>query len=110
MISDLYEPYHPAVIRTIKQIVDGAHGKGVKVSVCGEMAGDPIFSSLLIGLGVDELSVAPSSYAEIKYLIRHLSVERAREMADESLRLCNPIRIYQILKAFYIEIFRDILH
>ncbi|MEQ9823907.1 MAG: phosphoenolpyruvate--protein phosphotransferase [Puniceicoccaceae bacterium] len=110
MISDLYEPYHPAVIRTIKQIVDGAHSKGVKVSVCGEMAGDPIFSSLLIGLGVDELSVAPSSYAEIKYLIRHLSVERARQMADESLQLCNPIRIYQILKAFHIEIFRDILH
>jgi len=109
MISDLYEPYHPAVIRTIKQIVEGAHRKGVKVSVCGEMAGDPIFSSLLIGLGVDELSVAPTSYAEIKYLIRHLSVERAAEMADETLTLTNPIRIYQILKAFYIEIFRDIL-
>jgi len=109
MISDLYEPYHPAVIRTIKQIVDGAHSKGVKVSVCGEMAGDPVFSSLLIGLGVDELSVSPSSFAEIKYLIRHLSVEKASRMANETLSLTNPIRIYQILKAFYIEIFRDIL-
>jgi len=109
MISDLYEPYHPAVIRTIKQIVTGAHSKGVKVSVCGEMAGDPIFSSLLIGLGVDELSVAPGSFAEIKYLIRHLSVEKAQEMANETLTISNPIRIYQILKAFYIEIFRDIL-
>ena len=109
MISDLYEPYHPAVIRTIKNIVDAAHSKNVPVSVCGEMAGDPIFSSLLIGLGVDELSVAPSSYAEIKYLIRHLSVEKATEMASETLSISNPVRIYQILKAFYIDIFRDIL-
>ncbi len=109
MISDLYEPYHPAVIRTIKHIVDGAHSKGVKVSVCGEMAGDPIFSSLLIGLGVDELSVAPTSFAEIKYLIRHLSVEKAKTMANETLGLTNPIRIYQILKSFYIDIFRDLL-
>jgi phosphoenolpyruvate-protein phosphotransferase (PTS system enzyme I) len=109
MISDLYEPYHPAVIRTIKHIVDTAHSKGVPVSVCGEMAGSPIFSSLLIGLGVDELSVAPSSFAEIKYLIRHLSVEKATAMANETLSISNPVKIYQILKAFYIEIFRDIL-
>ena len=109
MISDLYEPYHPAVIRTIKNIVDTAHSKGVPVSVCGEMAGDPVFSSLLIGLGVDELSVAPSAYAEIKYLIRHLSVEKATAMANETLGISNPVKIYQILKAFYIEIFRDIL-
>ena len=109
MISDLYEPYHPAVIRTIKNIVDTAHSKGVPVSVCGEMAGDPIFSSLLLGLGVDELSVAPSSFAEIKYLIRHLSVEKATAMANETLSISNPVKIYQILKAFYIEIFRDIL-
>ena len=109
MISDLYEPYHPAVIRTIKNIVDAAHSKSVPVSVCGEMAGDPIFSSLLIGLGVDELSVAPSSFAEIKYLIRHLSVEKATEMANETLSISNPVKIYQILKAFYIDIFRDIL-
>jgi signal transduction protein with GAF and PtsI domain len=74
------------------------------------MAWDPVFSSLLIGLGVDELSVAPSSYAEIKYLIRHLSVEKAKAMADETLQLSNPIKIYQILKAFYIDIFRHILH
>lgn len=109
MISDLYEPYHPAVIRTIKGIVDTAHQKGVPVSVCGEMAGDPVFASLLIGLGVDELSVSPSSFAEIKYLIRHLSVESATTMANEAIMLTNPIKIYQILKAYYIDIFRDIL-
>jgi phosphotransferase system enzyme I (PtsI) len=109
MISDLYEPYHPAIVRTIKHIVDTAHSKDVKVSVCGEMAGDPIFTSLLIGLGVDELSVAPSSFAEVKYLIRHLSVDRAVEMAQRVCDTVNPIKIYQILKEFHIDVFKDIL-
>jgi phosphotransferase system enzyme I (PtsI) len=109
MISDLYEPYHPAVIRTIKHILDTAHSKGVKVSVCGEMAGDPVFAPLLIGLGADELSVSPSSFAEIRYLIRHLSVKKANEMVNGLMKVTNPIKIYQILKAFYIEIFRDLL-
>ena len=109
MISDLYEPYHPAVIRMIKHIVDTAHSKGVPVSVCGEMAGDPIFSSLLLGLGVDNLSVSPSSFAEVKYLIRHLSLEEAKSMSNEALGMTDPVKIYQLLKAFYIEIFRDII-
>ena len=95
MISDLYEPYHPAVIRMIKHIVDTAHSKGVPVSVCGEMAGDPIFSSLLLGLGVDNLSVSPSSFAEVKYLIRHLSLEEAKSMSNEALGMTDPVKIYQ---------------
>jgi signal transduction protein with GAF and PtsI domain len=64
---------------------------------------------LLLGLGFDELSVSPSSFAEIRYLIRHLSIARAREMVQQVLPITNPIKIYQILKAFYIEIFREIL-
>ncbi len=59
-IAHLYEPTHPAIVRLIKITVDAAHKQKVRVSVCGEMAGDPVLAPLLLGLGVDELSAAPS--------------------------------------------------
>jgi phosphoenolpyruvate-protein kinase (PTS system EI component) len=59
-IAHLYEPTHPAIVRLIKATVDAAHARKVWVSVCGEMAGDPVLVPLLIGLGVDELSAAPA--------------------------------------------------
>ncbi|MEK7706602.1 MAG: phosphoenolpyruvate--protein phosphotransferase, partial [Verrucomicrobiota bacterium] len=59
-IAHLYEPTHPAILRLIKNTVDAAHAQKVRVSVCGEMAGDPVMVPVLIGLGVDELSATPS--------------------------------------------------
>jgi phosphotransferase system enzyme I (PtsI) len=60
-IAHLYEPSHPAVLRTLKRIVDDSHRLNVPVGVCGEMAGDPVYAALLLGLGVDSLSMAPPS-------------------------------------------------
>src|SRR5690606_5622727 len=59
-IAHLYDPSHPAVIRTIKQIVDTGHARKLKVCVCGEMGGDSFYVPLLLGLGVDELSMTPT--------------------------------------------------
>lgn len=84
-IAHLYEPTHPAIVRLIKTTVDAAHARNVWVSVCGEMAGDPVYVPLLIGLGVDELSAAPPLLAEIKYLIRRLKLSEARELAGFAL-------------------------
>jgi phosphotransferase system enzyme I (PtsI) len=69
-IAHLYEPTHPAVIRTLKHIVDEAHKQNIPVSVCGEMAGDPVFAPLLLGLGVDSLSMAPPWIPSVKYIVR----------------------------------------
>jgi phosphotransferase system enzyme I (PtsI) len=84
-IAHLYEPTHPAIVRLIKMTVDAAHKHGIWAGVCGEMAGDPVMVPLLLGLGVDEFSVAPPNVPAVKYLIRRLKMEEARELAAFAL-------------------------
>jgi phosphotransferase system enzyme I (PtsI) len=84
-IAHLYEPTHPAIVRLIKMIVDAAHHHDVRVSVCGEMAGDPALVPLLLGLGVDELSAAPPLVPQIKFIIRRLKLSEAKELAAFAL-------------------------
>jgi phosphotransferase system enzyme I (PtsI) len=84
-IAHLYEPTHPAIVRLIKTIVDAAHKHDVRVCVCGEVAGDPVLAPLLLGLGVDELSAAPSLVPPLKFLIRRLKLSEARELAAFAL-------------------------
>ncbi len=85
-IAHLYEPTHPAIVRLIKMIVDAAHNHGVRVSVCGEMAGDPALTPLLLGLGVDELSAAPPLVPQVKFIIRRLKLVEAKALASFALK------------------------
>jgi len=85
-IAHLYEPTHPAVVRLIQLTVDAANRHGIWCGVCGEMAGDPYMTPLLLGLGVNELSIAPSLLPRIKFLIRRLKMEEARELAQFALQ------------------------
>jgi phosphotransferase system enzyme I (PtsI) len=84
-IAHLYEPTHPAILRLIKTTVDAAHHNGIHAAVCGEMGGDPVMTPLLLGLGVDELSAAPPLLPSIKFLIRHLKLAEAKELAEFAL-------------------------
>jgi phosphotransferase system enzyme I (PtsI) len=84
-IAHLYEPTHPAILRLIKATAEAGQRHGLWVGVCGEMAGDPLMTPLLLGLGVTELSAAPSSVPQIKYLIRRLKLSEARELAEFAL-------------------------
>jgi phosphotransferase system enzyme I (PtsI) len=81
-IAHLYEPTHPAIIRLIKATVDAARKNKISVSVCGEMAGEPIMTALLIGLGVDELSAAPPLVPQIKYMVRRLKLAEAQTLGE----------------------------
>jgi phosphotransferase system enzyme I (PtsI) len=81
-IAHLYEPTHPAIVRLIKATVEAAHRHKIWVSVCGEMASDPVLAPLLLGLGVDELSAASSLVPPVKFLIRRLKLGEAKELAD----------------------------
>jgi len=84
-IAHLYEPTHPAIVRLIKGTVEAAHRHGVRVSVCGEMGGDPVLVPLLLGLGVDELSAAPPLVPQVKFILRRLKLAEAKELAAFAL-------------------------
>ena len=93
-VSHLYEPTHPAILRLIKMTVDAAHANGIWAGVCGEIAGDPILTPLLLGLGVDELSAAPAVLDQVKYMIRRVKLEEARELAAFALASESPTQIF----------------
>ncbi len=99
-IAHLYEPAHPAILRLIQATVQAAHARGIRVAVCGEMAGDPVLVPLLLGLGVDELSMAPPLIAPVKYLIRRMHLARARQMATEALACDSASEIAARFEAY----------
>jgi phosphotransferase system enzyme I (PtsI) len=85
-VAHMYQPLHPAVLRLIKMTVDAGHERGIPVGLCGEMGSDITYTALLLGLGVDELSVAPPFVVpEIKKIIRTVTHAEARQLADEIL-------------------------
>jgi len=108
-ISHMYQPNHPGVVRMLKQIVDSAHKYGAEISVCGEVAGDPQYAPLLLGLGVDALSVTPGALPEIKYIIRHMKLSEAKKMAKDAIEETDPETILQALREFYLQQVGDIL-
>lgn len=85
-VADLYRPTHPAVIRLIKRTIDAATDNGIWTGICGEMAGDIRLTPLLIGLGVEELSVGPQQVSGVGQAIRSLSHAECAAMSDEALR------------------------
>ncbi len=93
-VSHLYEPTHPAILRLIKMTVDAAHANGIWAGVCGEIAGDPVLTPLLLGLGVDELSAAPAVLDQVKYIIRRVKLDEARELAEFALASESPTEIF----------------
>ncbi|MEW5957156.1 MAG: phosphoenolpyruvate--protein phosphotransferase [Chloroflexota bacterium] len=96
-VAHLADPLHPAVIRLIHQVIQAAHQHGKWVGLCGEMAGDPLAVPLLLGLGLDEFSMAAVSIPPIKAQIRGLSLAQARQIAEECLRLPNLHRVREFL-------------
>jgi len=99
-VSHLYEPTHPSILRLIKMTVDAAHSHGIWAGVCGEMAGDPVLAPLLLGLGVDELSAAPSAIDAVKYIIRRVKIEEARQLAEFALQCESPTEIFSRCQSF----------
>jgi phosphotransferase system enzyme I (PtsI) len=92
-IAHLYEPTHPAVLRLLKMIADAAHANEIWVGVCGEMAGDIALIPLLLGLGMDELSVGATLVPRVKRAVQSLAVPECQQLVDETLKLQTPSEI-----------------
>jgi phosphotransferase system enzyme I (PtsI) len=97
-VSSLYEPLHPAVLRTIDGVVRAAGACRVPVSVCGEMAADPLHALLLLGLGVRELSMSPAAIPAVKAAVRTASASRLEPLARATLSLGTADEIEAMLR------------
>jgi phosphotransferase system enzyme I (PtsP) len=92
-----YDSLHPAVLNAIHHVVKEAHLRGKPVSLCGELAGDPAGALLLLGMGVDALSMSAVSFARIKLVIRSFTQQRARSLLDEALGMEDGFAIHRLL-------------
>jgi phosphotransferase system enzyme I (PtsP) len=86
-VAELYDALHPAVLRAIGQVIGDAHRSQRPVSVCGEMAGDPAAALLLLGMGIDSLSMSAASLLRVKWVVRSFSQSQARALLGEALQL-----------------------
>lgn len=92
-VANLYDALHPAVLQALIQVVENGHHEGRKVSICGEMAGDPSAVILLLAMGFDALSMNPVSIPKIKWVIRNFSISHAHKLLKEVLAIENPTLI-----------------
>ncbi|NCN05296.1 MAG: phosphoenolpyruvate--protein phosphotransferase, partial [Spirochaetales bacterium] len=92
-IAYLYDPLHPAVLRLVKTVVDNAHKAGIVAGMCGEMAGDPLYSFVLLGLGLDEFSMSSFGIPQVKQIIRSTSVVEAEEFVGRLMEMNTPSEI-----------------
>ena len=97
-VAHLYQPLHPALIRSIKHVVDAGHREGIDVSMCGEMAVDPYCLPVLLGMQVDNLSLNPQSIPVIKKIMRQLSVEECFDLLKRVLESDSVTQSNQLVK------------
>jgi len=106
-VSYLFEPLHPAILRMIRGIVEAGHRAGIEVAICGEMAADPAYLLILLGLGLDELSMTPFYIPRVKKILRSSSYEEAKQLLEEVSRLPTAAEIEDWVKARMAERFPD---
>ena len=99
-IAELYEPLHPAVLRAIRTVVEAGQRFGIRVGICGEMAGEPLYAVLLLGLGLTELSVSPYLVPEIKTILRASTYDEAVTLAQRCLGLATPSEVRTVVLEF----------
>jgi phosphotransferase system enzyme I (PtsI) len=96
-IAYLYDPLHPAILRTIHGVVRASVKAKVRLSLCGEMGGDPLFAVVLIGLGMKELSMSAGSLPTVKKVLRSISYREAQSLAQQALKLSTSAEIRTLL-------------
>jgi len=100
-VAHLFQPLDPAIIRMLKHVADVAKEKEIKIFMCGEMAGTPHHIPLLLGIGMDELSMNPQTIPDVKRVIRSLNVEDARSFLQDVLKQTTAKNTFELIKATY---------
>jgi phosphotransferase system enzyme I (PtsI) len=98
-VTHLYQPLHPAVLRLVKDVVKAAHHAGIRVAMCGEMAGEPLYVPILVGLELDELSMNVLSIFRVKKILRAYTLRECKDLVQESLRLSTSEEIEELVRA-----------
>jgi len=106
-VAHLFQALDPAVIRMIKRVTDVAKEKGIKTFICGEMAAYPLHTPLLLGLGLDGLSMNPQAIPAVKQMIRSLNIEDARSVVKEVLKKTTATSIFKVLQGVYGSLLTD---
>ncbi len=104
-VADLYQPFDPAIVRMIKNVAEVSKKKGIGIFMCGEMAATPQHIPLLLGMGLDELSMNPQSIPQIKRVIRSLNVNDSRHFVQEALKMKTARGVFELSR----DIFGDTL-
>ena len=97
-VTHLYEPLHPAILRLIRQVVQSAHQAGIRVAMCGEMAGEPLYIPILIGLELDDLSMNVLSIFRVKKILRAYTFRECQELVESSRHLSTPEEIEDLVR------------
>jgi len=97
LVANMFDEFHPAVLRTLKYIIDAGHDAGKKVAMCGEMAGNPLATVMLLGMGLDEFSAVSSMLPILKKIIRKTSYKTARRFARQLVKMDSTEEIKKAL-------------
>ncbi len=108
-VAYLYQPSHPAILSLIKSVTEAAYENGIWVSVCGEMAGDPRYIPLLVGMGIHELSMSASSIGPVRRLIRRLYMHDSEKLLEEALKASTADEVLDLTEGLLYEIAPDIM-
>ncbi|MBO7094113.1 MAG: phosphoenolpyruvate--protein phosphotransferase, partial [Spirochaetia bacterium] len=100
-VAYLYQPFNPAILRLLKMVIDAGKKRDISVSVCGEIAADPLSAIVLLGMGIDELSMSSQSISVIKKVIRNVLYTEAKETVAEIMDMDNGTKIYNYLRTKY---------
>ena len=109
-VAHLYQPAHPAILKLVKHAVDAAISNGIWVSICGEMAGDPRYIPLLVGMGAHELSMNPSSIGPARRLVRRLNTHDAYVLLEQAMQVANGDEVLDLVEGMLYEIAPDIMN
>ncbi|RKX87727.1 MAG: phosphoenolpyruvate--protein phosphotransferase [Spirochaetes bacterium] len=107
-IAYLYKYFHPAVLRLLKMVIDNAHSAGIPVAMCGEMAGDPLASVVLLGMGLDSFSMSSGVIPAVKEVLRSVSLNEAEELVEKIMQMSSTQLIENYVSEWMNERFDNI--